>query len=192
MIDRDLSSISLSRREITKLVNHYIGVSGGYLGDFSYRTHADFYHDYCNLDINPSEYEGTTRERFIAILSSLPPRDQAAVVRGVIDRFPVGEGPSTRTVEVRNEFLQIIQRLEAGTPVPTEVLQVEYYTCPVHQKKRQLDGDHLNHLAQAFFVSQRDADPGIARAIRWYRKGLSEDDAADRLPEALLKQSDSV
>ena len=101
MIDRDLSSISLSRKEITKLVNLYIGVSGGYLGDFSYHTHADFYHDYCNLDIDPNEYEGTTRERFIAILSSLSPRDQAAVVRGVIDRFPVGEeqGPSTRTLE---------------------------------------------------------------------------------------------
>jgi hypothetical protein len=42
-------------------------------------------------------------------------------VRGVINRFPVGEGPATRTAEVRNEFLQIIQRLETGTPVPSEV-----------------------------------------------------------------------
>ncbi len=122
MIDRDLSSISLSRREITKLVNQYIGVSSGYLGDFSYRTHAYFYRDYCHLDIDPGEYEGTTRERFITILSSLSPRDQAAVVRGVIDRFPVGDGPSTRTIEAHNEFLQIIQRLESGSPVSTEVL----------------------------------------------------------------------
>lgn len=118
------SSIGLSRKEIARLVNQYIGVSGGYLGDFSYRTHADFYREYCDLDINPYEYEGTTRERFIAILSSLPPRDQAAVVRGVIDRFPVEEGPATRTAEARNELLQIIQRLESGTPVPSEVPRI--------------------------------------------------------------------
>lgn len=124
MTQSDFNSSGLSRKEITKLVNHYIGVSGGYLGDFSYRTHADFYHDYCDLDINPHDYEGTTRERFTAILSSLPPHDQAAVVRGVIERFPVGEGPSTRTIEARRELLQIIQRLEAGTPVPSEVLHI--------------------------------------------------------------------
>ena len=62
----------------------------------------------------------------------------------------------------------------------TEALQIEHYISPVHQKKRQLNGNHLNQLAEAFFVSGRDADPGIARSIRWYRKGLSEDDAIDQ------------
>ncbi len=123
MTDRRItnSSIALSRTEIARLVNQYIGVSSGYLGDFTYPTHAAFYPEYCDLDINPDEYEGTTRERFITILSSRAPRDQAAIVRGVINRFPVGAGPATRTAEVRNEFLQIIQRLESGTPVPSEV-----------------------------------------------------------------------
>ncbi len=110
------NSIALSRTEIAQLVNQYIGVSGGYLGDFNYRTHAEFYLDYCNLNINPNEHEGTTRERFITILSSLPPRDQAAVVRGVLNRFLVEAGPATRTAEMHNKFLQIIQRLESGTP----------------------------------------------------------------------------
>ena len=96
------SSIGLSRKEIVRFVNQYIAVSGGYLGDFSYSSHVDFYRDYCGLDISPYDYEGTTRERFIAILSSLPLREQAAVVRGVIDRFPVEEGPATRTAELRN------------------------------------------------------------------------------------------
>lgn len=114
-------SIALSKAEIAKLVNLYIGVSGGYLGDFSYNSHADFYRDYCDLDINPYEYDGTTRQRFISILLSLSPQDQAKVVRGILDKFPVGEGPKTRTAELRNEFLRIIQRLEAGTPVPSEV-----------------------------------------------------------------------
>jgi hypothetical protein len=115
------SSIALSRGEIAKLVYQYIGVSGGYLGDFSYTTHASFYPEYCDLDINPNEYEGTTRERFMTILSSLPPRDQAAVLRGVINRFPVGVGPATRTTEVCNKFVQIIQRLESGTPIPVKI-----------------------------------------------------------------------
>ena len=39
----------LTSREVTRIVNRYIGVSGGYLGDFSYRTHADFYPEYWGL-----------------------------------------------------------------------------------------------------------------------------------------------
>jgi hypothetical protein len=30
----------MTDREITRIVNRYIGVSGGYLVDFSYRSHA--------------------------------------------------------------------------------------------------------------------------------------------------------
>jgi hypothetical protein len=55
----------LTNPEIMKIVNRYIGVSAGYLGDFSYQTHAAFYPEYCELDIDPYQYEGTTRERFI-------------------------------------------------------------------------------------------------------------------------------
>ena len=99
--------------EITRVVNRYIGVSGGYLGDFSYRTHADFYPEYCDLEIDPNSIEGTTRERFIAILLSLPPRDQAKVLRGVIERFPPDQGPSARRV-AHAGLLKIIKRLETG------------------------------------------------------------------------------
>ncbi|HEX6478511.1 MAG TPA: CHAT domain-containing protein [Ktedonobacteraceae bacterium] len=113
-------SHGLSRKEIDRLVNFYIGVSGGYLGDFTYQTHAEFYPTYCGLDINPYEYEGTTRDRFITILSSLKPRDQARVLQGVIDRFPLGwKAPATRTEEERNKLLRIIQRLESGTSIPS-------------------------------------------------------------------------
>ena len=85
----------LSNVEIMKIVNRYVGVFGGYLGDFSYRTHADFYPEYCTLDINPYEYEGTTRERFIQILKSQPPGVQARIVRGVLERFPVNADSGT-------------------------------------------------------------------------------------------------
>jgi hypothetical protein len=113
----------LTRAEVMKVVNRWIGVSGGYLGDFSYRTHADFYSEYCDLDINPYDLDGTTRERFTHILSSAEPADQAKIVRGVLERFPVGGGigsPSTRTPELRAEMLQVIQRLETGAPVASQ------------------------------------------------------------------------
>ncbi len=104
---------AMTDAEITRVVNRYIGVSGGYLGDFSYRTHADFYPEYCDLEIDPYAVEGTTRERFIAILSSLPPRDQAKVLRGVIERFPPDQGTDARRV-AHAGLLKIIKRLESG------------------------------------------------------------------------------
>lgn len=109
----------LSEREITRVVNRYIGVSGGYLGDFSYRTHADFYPEYCDLDIDPYAYEGTTRERFIAILSNQEPRAQARILRGVLERFPPDEGPATRPT-AHMEVLALIERLESE-PIITAV-----------------------------------------------------------------------
>src|SRR6266487_3510080 len=109
----------MTKSEIMKVVSRYIGVSGGYLGDFSYRTHAEFYPDYCGLDIKPSEYEGTTRERFIFILSSAEPRIQAKILRGVLERFSVGEGPPTRTQELHDQLVEVVRRLEAAASVPT-------------------------------------------------------------------------
>lgn len=110
----------LSNLEIMKIVNRYIGVFGGYLSDFSYRTHADFYPEYCNLDIDPSKYEGTTRERFIQILKSSSPDAQAKIVRGVLERFPVTAEvgkPPTRTQEMYDELLEIAKKLEGASPV---------------------------------------------------------------------------
>ena len=40
--------MSLTPQQMMKVVNRYIGVAGGYLGDFSYRTHAEFYPEYCD------------------------------------------------------------------------------------------------------------------------------------------------
>ena len=113
------SSTALSTSEILALVNQYIGVDGGYLGDFNQRTHADFYREYCNLTIDPNKYKGTTRERFIAIISTVPPQDQAAIIRGIINKFPIGKGPTTRTTEMLTTLRRVVQRLESGTPTIT-------------------------------------------------------------------------
>lgn len=114
-----LTSGGLTNREIIRVVNRYIGVDGGYLGDFSYRTHSDFYPEYCDLDINPFDYleHGTTRERFVRVLQERPPHDQAKIIRGVIEKYPVGSA-ELRTPEMHDELIGMVERLERGGLVP--------------------------------------------------------------------------
>jgi hypothetical protein len=43
----------MTNQEILRPINRYIGVSNdGYLGDFTYQTHEEFYPEFCGLDIN--------------------------------------------------------------------------------------------------------------------------------------------
>ena len=105
----------LSETEINKLVYKYIGVEGGYLGDFSYKNHREFYID-LDLPINPDDYTGpTTRERFIAILKDVTPSVQATILDGILRRYPV-ESSSRRAQELHDQILHWIFRLR-GTPV---------------------------------------------------------------------------
>lgn len=103
---------------IIKLVNQFIGVSGGYLGlpeRFTYRTHFDFYAEYCDLAKNTNDYPNmTTRECFIAVFNDSGPKDQAKILRGSIERFPVGQSgaPSTRTKDLEAFFLDEADKLE--------------------------------------------------------------------------------
>ena len=114
--------------EIVRIVNRYIGVSGGYLGlpeRFTYRTHSDFYAEYCDLSVDLSPFEGTTRETFMAALASLSPRDQAKVLRGVIERFPPDEpgAPASRPATVA-VLLRYIERLESGPLIASQTPQI--------------------------------------------------------------------
>lgn len=115
----------LTPQEISKIVYRYIGVSGGYLGDFSYATHAQFYPLYCDLDIDPNALEGTTRQRFIEILKSQSPYNQAKILRGVVERFPIESGVlATRTQALQDEIRRIVDRLEQNTPVTSPSPQI--------------------------------------------------------------------
>lgn len=80
----------LGVKEVNSVIS-YIGGSGGYLRGFSYATHAQFYPEYCNLDIDPTEYGSTTRKRFIKILTDSAPLDQAKILSGVLNKFPLTE-----------------------------------------------------------------------------------------------------
>jgi len=112
----------LKQSEINKLVNKYIGVSGGYLANFSYQSHHEFYID-LNLDIDPFKYDGTTRERFIKILSESTPDVQARILGGVLSRFPVGSS-ELRTKEQASEIRGWITRLHSGTQVEQPTLRI--------------------------------------------------------------------
>ena len=118
----------LTDPEIVRIVNRYIGVSGGYLGlpeRFTYRTHADFYAEYCDLSVDLSPFEGTTRETFMAALASLSPSDQAEVLRGVIERFPPDEpgAPASRPA-THVVLLTYIERLESGPLIASQTPQI--------------------------------------------------------------------
>ena len=122
--------MALTEREVLRLVNRYIGVGSGYLGDFSYRTHTDFYPEYCGLyDIFPDEMEGTTRKRFIAILTAQTPDRQARILRGVLERFPAN-------TEARRQFKPTvdgwIRQLE-GAPVVSSPAPVASMSAVVRQ-----------------------------------------------------------
>lgn len=109
----------LTNQEIMRVVNRYIGVTQGYLGDFSYRSHQEFYPEYCDLSIDTYTLDGTTRERFIRILTAASGRDQGKILKGVLDRFPVDipDAPATRTAKLREELREIALRLEGTAPV---------------------------------------------------------------------------
>ncbi len=114
--------MSMTTGEIFQLVNNYIGVDGGYLGDFSYRSHEEFYLS-LDLDIDPYQYNGTTRERFIHILRNALPDVQARIVRGILDRYPAESSP-LRTQERFQQFTEIAARIEGTLGVSSPSPQV--------------------------------------------------------------------
>ena len=106
----------MTKLEIRKLTERYIGTSGGYLGTFdSHPTLSRFYVE-CELDIIPTDYEGTNR-RFLTILETSSPDVQAKIIRGILKRHPTGSD-ERRTQQLHDEFLILAQRLEAGAGVP--------------------------------------------------------------------------
>jgi hypothetical protein len=102
--------------ELFILVNEYIGVQGGYLGDFTYRTHREFYPQYCDLDIDPDQYRGTTRTRFTTILKGSEASIQAKIIRGILKKYPI-ESEARRTKGLYEHFNSMATMLEGTTVV---------------------------------------------------------------------------
>ncbi len=112
--------MSLTNGEIIRITTKYIGVASGYLGDFSYSSHRDFYPEYCELDIDPEVYEGTTRQRFIEVLKNSEARVQARILRGVLAKYPVLSS-ELRTVERADWMQSLIARLETTIDISLKV-----------------------------------------------------------------------
>jgi hypothetical protein len=111
----------LKTGEIIRVTTDYIGVSGGYLGEFSYRSHQEFYPVYCDLDIDPEVYVGTTRQRFIEVLKNSSPNVQAKILRGVLEKFPP-LSDSLRTVERAEWMRGLIARLESSGDISFQIV----------------------------------------------------------------------
>ncbi len=107
------------------ITNSYIGVSGGYLGDFSYRTHEEFYPYFCDLNITPAGYEGTTRQKFLAILENSDEPTQSKILKGVLKKYPIDFFPEdVRQIKqkVANDINDLIRRLDGVKGVNHEQL----------------------------------------------------------------------
>ena len=118
--------MGLKPSDVHWVAHTYIGVSGGYLGDFTYRSHREFYPGYCDLNIDPESLPGTTRERFMRILGAASAVDQAAILRGVARRFPVGSEAS-RTAAAHAALLKLVDRCVDGAAVSGVTLHVSAF-----------------------------------------------------------------
>jgi hypothetical protein len=110
----------LTKPEIKRVTHGYIGVGAtDILDGFSRKSLKEFYPRYCELDIDADSFQGNLREKFEAILGSVPPRDQAKILRGVTKMFPVSSFKRTRTAERRDELLKMADRLEGTIVAPS-------------------------------------------------------------------------
>jgi hypothetical protein len=110
------TGVGVTSTEAKKLTITYIGVDGGYRGDFDRGKLQAFYLGN-DLDHDLDDHAGTTRERFIEILRTAPLADQATILRAVVERFEVGaEGsPQSRTPELRTWVLDLADRCDPAT-----------------------------------------------------------------------------
>jgi hypothetical protein len=106
-------------QEIKRVTHGYIGVSAtDILDDFSHKSLKEFYPRYCELDIDMDSFMGNLRKKFEAVLASVPPRDQAKILRGVVAKCPVTSFKKTRTTAARDELLKMADRLEGAMQAP--------------------------------------------------------------------------
>jgi hypothetical protein len=107
----------MSDREKLRLVKQYIGVDRGNLLEFSYHSLSEFYSE-IGVERDLDAYTGTKRARFIAILNEVESRDQAKIIRGVLERVePNPDRLATRTEELHKELIAVAERLEGACPV---------------------------------------------------------------------------
>ena len=167
----------LRSSEIHWIVYQYIGVEGGYLGDFSYKTHREFYPGFCDLDLDPDAFTGsTTRERFTAILAGVEAHQQGAILRGIARKYPFGS-EHFRTQQAYRQLMELTKRcadalsVQASNPaITSEVL-----------KRALADTDRLIQGAGPTHAVDR-----IHTAIHAYLKAVCQAHGIEAPPNATI------
>jgi len=143
----------LTKGEAMMVTNQYVGNDGGYLGRedwpggrFSYRTLAEFYPQYCDVEVDLSLYSGTSRVTFIEVLHSVPISDQIKILKGVIERCPPGDADSERS-KLLPKIQALIERLE--TPQLIGVGDLKASSQAVAQALREADTLIKSHGASS-------------------------------------------
>lgn len=129
--------MALRSSEIHWLVHNYIGVDGGYLGDFSYSSHREFYPGFCDLEIDPDMLPGTTKARFVGIVTEANSADQAAILRGVARRFPIGSSVQ-RTATAHQQLLKLVAKCADRAAVGKVDIQVTSFAVQQALKDAEL------------------------------------------------------
>ena len=172
---RGTEGASLTTPEIRALVYRYTGVAGGYLGDFTYQTHFDFYVD-LGLSINPHDYPGTTRARFEQILGEQMPEVQARILEGLLAKYPPGSS-ELRTPERISKIQEWISRLKGGSAVSPHTLSI---TSGIVERALR-DAEHL--------ITASGPSSGVDRvhtAFHGYLRALCDRDNLEYQPDATI------
>lgn len=106
----------LTKLEIRRLTERYLGTSGGYLGSFKSRPQLEKFYLDCDVDVDLHDFKGTNLQKFVQVLESVDAKTQAKIVSGVLRSHPptnVGH----RTEELYDQFVLIALRLDGTSPV---------------------------------------------------------------------------
>ncbi len=106
---------TLTKAEIIRLVNHWIGVTSGYLGypdglRFTYATHDDFWLETCGIVADTYGFEGTTRECFIDTLGGARAEQQADALEAILNRFPGSDPAAPERPHLRTPGFEAVIR----------------------------------------------------------------------------------
>lgn len=119
----------MSKAEHRKLIRLYLGVNGGYLGEFSDIGVLEKFYILAGVVVDPRSLPGTNRDKFEHILERATPTEQAAIVRGALKMHPPDVSRCDgRTQDVHDDLMAVAARLEGCAPV---AIRRPIVTCDV-------------------------------------------------------------